>query len=79
MRDRPLPSLNRTSVFSRIHADWTAFGACINGSIAHPRDATRPGSGSDATTSTGRQMSRSEHPVRRSDENLLEAEIPDQM
>src|SRR5216684_2456078 len=35
-----------------MRADWTASGACTSGSIAHPRGATRRGSGSAAMTST---------------------------
>src|SRR6266513_171742 len=35
-----------------MRADWTASGACTNGSIAPPRGATRPASGGAATTST---------------------------
>src|SRR3989454_12025992 len=37
-----------------MRADWTASGACINGSTAHPRGATRRASGGAATTSTTR-------------------------
>src|SRR5262245_4785977 len=33
-------------------ADWTAFGACISGSTAHPRGVTKRASGGVATTST---------------------------
>jgi len=34
--------------------DWTPSGACTSGSIAHRWDATRPGPGGAATTSTTR-------------------------
>src|SRR5438445_12694796 len=37
-----------------MRADWTACGACISGSTAHPRGATRRASGGAATTSTTR-------------------------
>src|ERR1700730_3147879 len=35
-----------------MRADWTASGACISGSTAHPRGATRRALGGAATTST---------------------------
>src|SRR5438093_11559080 len=35
-----------------IRAEWTASGACTNGSTAPPRGATRRASGGAATTST---------------------------
>src|SRR5881397_111133 len=41
-----------TTPIRPMRADWTAFGACTNGSTALPKGATRPGSGSVATTST---------------------------
>src|ERR1019366_1297140 len=37
-----------------MRADWTASGACISGSTAHPKGATSRTSGGDATTSTRR-------------------------
>src|SRR5947207_775085 len=37
-----------------MRADWTASGACISGSTAPPRDATRRAPGGAATTSTTR-------------------------
>src|SRR5262245_1668778 len=35
-----------------MRAGWTGSGACINGSTAHPRGATKRACGGDATTST---------------------------
>src|SRR6266487_3278837 len=35
-----------------MRADWTASGACTNGSTAPPKGATRPASGGAATMST---------------------------
>src|ERR1041384_1594879 len=35
-----------------MRADWTDFGACISGSTALPKDATRPACGGAATTNT---------------------------
>src|SRR5262245_21845309 len=42
-----------------MRADWTACGACTSGSIAPPRDATRPRRGGAAMTSTRADKRRS--------------------